>query len=343
MRYPHFLPEGGTVGFVAPSFGCNIEPYRTAFENTQRVLREKGYAVNLGPNCYEGSGVGISNTPQRCGEELNRFVTGSDCDVLIACGGGELMCEVLDFVDFEAIRNAPPIWYMGFSDNTNMTFLLPTLCDTAAIYGPNAPAFGMEPWHPSIEDAWLLLTGRKLTFSGYPLWEKESVKSKENPLAPYHVTEPRRLRLFQNGKTIQKARIQGRLLGGCLDCLENLAGTCFDQVSQYAEKYQEDGILWFLESCDLNPMGIRRAMWKLQHTGWFRHVKGFLIGRPYCYGAQMLGMDTDQAFLGVLQQYNVPVILDVDLGHLPPMMPLICGSVATVQVAEELWITMDLR
>ena len=31
MRYPAFLPEQGTIGFVAPSFGAYIEPYHTAF------------------------------------------------------------------------------------------------------------------------------------------------------------------------------------------------------------------------------------------------------------------------------------------------------------------------
>ena len=25
MRYPEFLSEGGTIGFVAPSFGCATE------------------------------------------------------------------------------------------------------------------------------------------------------------------------------------------------------------------------------------------------------------------------------------------------------------------------------
>ena len=25
MKYGKFLPENGTIGFVAPSFGCNIE------------------------------------------------------------------------------------------------------------------------------------------------------------------------------------------------------------------------------------------------------------------------------------------------------------------------------
>ena len=51
---------------------------------------------------------------------------------------------------------------MGYSDNTNLNFLLPTLCDTAAIYGPNAPAFGMEPWHPALFDASYLLCGQAL-------------------------------------------------------------------------------------------------------------------------------------------------------------------------------------
>ena len=43
-------------------------------------------------------------------------------------------------------------------------------------------------------------------------------------------------------------------------------------------------------------------------------------------------MDQYTAVLGILSKYNVPVIMDVDIGHLAPMMPLVCGSYATVQV-----------
>ena len=38
MRYPKNLPLDGTIGFVAPSFGCNIEPYRTAFDNALKIF-----------------------------------------------------------------------------------------------------------------------------------------------------------------------------------------------------------------------------------------------------------------------------------------------------------------
>ena len=36
MRYPDFLSEGGTIGFVAPSFGCATEPYKTTFGMADR-------------------------------------------------------------------------------------------------------------------------------------------------------------------------------------------------------------------------------------------------------------------------------------------------------------------
>ena len=104
MKYGKFLPENGTIGFVAPSFGCNIEPYRSAFENAQKVWTKEGYSLSLGPNVYEGCGIGISNTPEKCAQEFNEWYEKEDVDVLISCGGGELMCEILPYVDFEKIR-----------------------------------------------------------------------------------------------------------------------------------------------------------------------------------------------------------------------------------------------
>ncbi len=332
MRYPKFLRKDGTVGFIAPSFGCNIEPYHTAFRHALEKWQQMGYQAELGPNCFEGSGVGISNTPEKCGAEVNEFFLKRDCDVILSCGGGELMCEVLPFVDFAGIAQAEPKWFMGFSDNTNLTFLLPVLCDTAAIYGPCAPAFGQEPWHPVLQDAWGLLTGAQTRVSGFPLWEKESLKTETNPLASYHVTEEKRLITYlPDGYGEDSLRMKGRMIGGCLDCLGTLVGTGFDRVQEFLERYREDGFIWFLEACDLNPMGIRRTMWQLREAGWFEHVNGFLIGRPLCFGEEMMGLDTYQAVYEVIKEYQVPVIMDVDLGHLPPSLPIISGGLAEVE------------
>jgi len=345
MQFPEFLQNNGTIGFVAPSFGCNIEPYRSGFENAQKKFAELGYRLDLGPNCYEGNGIGISNTPLKCGEELTEYYVSDGNDCLISCGGGELMCETISFVDFEKISKAVPKWYMGFSDNTNMTYLLATLCDKASIYGPCAAAFGMEPWHKSLEDAYGLLTGKIDTIRGYEGWERESLKNEDNPLAPYNITERRCLRTFIGTEETNSAvNFGGRLLGGCMDCLVNLLGTRFDRTKDFIEKYKNDGIIWFLESCDLNVFSIRRAMWQMEEAGWFKYIKGFMIGRPLCFGQEMMGLDAYDAVLGIAGKKGVPVIMDMDLGHLPPMMPLIVGSVAEVDVSgNEISVKMECR
>lgn len=378
MRYPKFLQSGGKIAFVAPSCGCATEPYRSGFLRAQDNWRKQGFSMEFGPNCYAGDGVGISSTPDKCGAELTEYYCRETNDCIISCGGGELMCEILDYVDFDRIRKAAPKWYMGYSDNTNMTFLLATLCDTASVYGPCASSFGMEPWHRSLEDAMALLQGKQLTMTGYDMWERESLKDEEHPYAPYNLTETTVIKYIMPdgrtnieslvggtqragqdervcegdaqldqdyanagmnaGKSLQpqgatdiEINFSGRLLGGCVDCMVNFLGTKYDKVTEFTERYKEDGILWFLEACDLNLMSIRRAMWQMDHAGWFKHCSGFLIGRPLSgMDVEEFGIDHYQAAYEMLRKYNVPVVMDVDIGHLSPMIPVICGSMGRV-------------
>ena len=352
MRYPKPLRPGGTIGFAAPSFGCGEEPFRTGFEYAKQAFAARGHGLDLGPNCYEEKGIGISNTPKACGEELTEWYCRKENDVLISCAGGELMCEILDYVDFEKIRNADPKWFMGFSDNTNFTFLLTTLCDTASIYGPCAGAFAMDPWDRSLEDAYQLLRGEKCEVHGYPLWEKGSMDIEaavrvKDPRAPYRLTEPKVLRSWVGSRQAgpqEEIVFEGRLAGGCLDCLANLVGTGYDGVRAFADRYSQDGIVWFLESCDLTVMAMRRAVWEMKHAGWFEHAKGFLIGRPLHFGEEIMGLDQYRAVTDLLAEYGVPVIMDADFGHLPPAMPLVSGSMGTVTVkGNEIGIRYEMK
>lgn len=329
MRYPKFLQENGTIGFVAPSFGCATEPYKSAFDNAQIKLKGLGYNYVLGPNCYADKGIGISNTPKLCADELNEAYVSAESDVIISCGGGELMCEVVPYIDFDRIRAAEPKWYMGYSDNTNFTFLSNILSDTAAIYGPCAASFGMDKWHDSLNDAMDMLRGAKKSFSGYDKWELESLKDEDNPYAVYNLTEKTEYKYYPDSLN-NEAKISGRLIGGCVDCLVNLLGTEFDKVTEFADRYADDGIIWFLECCDLNVMSIRRAFWNMKYAGWFKNVKGFMIGRPMHYNEPMMGLDQYSAVTEILKEFDVPVIMDLDIGHLPPMMPIISGAKATV-------------
>jgi len=325
MRYPRFLNDHGRIGYIAPSFGATSEPYRTRFQYTLTHFSELGYQNILGPNCGLDQGIGKSNTAQACAEEINDFFLHDRSDVIISCGGGETMCEDLSYVDFEGISKAKPKWFMGFSDNTNLTFTLPTLCDTAAIYGPCAGSLAMRPPHPSLVDAYEMLCGKTLEVSNYDGWERQSAEN-AGPLDAYHITEPFHMRTYGCEETM----ITGRLLGGCLDVLSVLCGTKYDRVADFNQKYERDGVIWFLEACDLNPMSVRRSLWQLKNADWFRTAKGFLIGRPQQYDALDFGCSQQDAVISALGDLGLPILMDVDIGHLPPTMPLISGAMADV-------------
>lgn len=337
MKYPVFLNKKDKIAFVAPSFGCSFDPYLTRL-NASIVNLSKEFTIEEGPNIYKAEVIGRSNTKEKCGEEINHYFNDPDTKALLSVGGGEIMVEILPYVDFELIKKNPK-WFMGYSDNTNLTYLLPTICDVASVYGPNAPTFGVLPYHQSVIDALNILTGECTTVKSYGMWEKAENQKKDDPLAAMILTEKTIMKSFPKEEVI----FSGRLLGGCLDILLGFLGTPFDKTNEFIDKYQKDGIIWFLEACDLNSMAIRRAIVQLDRAGWFKNVKGFIIGRPLSAMEDCMGLNRIDAVKEVIEKYNVPMIFDVDLGHLSPSMPIITGSLATVEFKNnELTIDMKL-
>lgn len=332
MKYPKFLGANGTIGLVAPSFGCTFEPYKSCMDAAIERFKGMGYSIVEGPNCRKDDGIGISSSPENCGRELTDYYCSNSNDMLISCGGGELMCETLDYVDFDAVKNATPKWYMGYSDNTNFTFLLNTICDVASIYGPSIGAFGAEYLHQALLDSIKAFTGELDKVSGYDMFELESLKDEEHPLVSYNLTEKKELKLYSGDAAVNRLpQFTGRITGGCLDCLANLVGTKYDKVAEFNKRYSDEGVIWFLEACDLNVMSIRRALWNLDRAGWFENAKGFIIGRPLAaWQEEMMGLDQYNAVTGILGKYNVPIVMDADVGHIAPAMPIISGAMATV-------------
>lgn len=334
MRFPKLLKKGDKIGFIAPSYGGFGEPYATRLKEAVKNLTAEGYEVVCGPNAFSGEGLGKSNTSQKCAAEAMDFFTNGECRALISAGGGETMCEDLPFMDFDKIAAAEPLWFAGYSDNTNFIMPLVTRCDTAAVYAPCASEFGTYPFTPQGLQTLELMSGERTVVHNFDKWELEAPEDEE-ATAPPTLTEPFSMKMWLPGDSREftnlspegrKTSFEGRIIGGCLDCLQVLAGTPYVDVRGFNRRYRDDGIVWFLEACELGPMSIRRAVWQLKENGWFEHVRGFLIGRPMHYGSEELGMNQYNAVLGVLAEYNVPVLMDLDIGHLPMQMPIVCGS-----------------
>ncbi len=355
MRYPKQLQQGQTIGLVAPSFGATIEPYATALDSAKEAFGVKGFACHEYDCVRKSDGFGISSTPSACGYEINASWIDPSTSVLLSCGGGELMCEAISHVDFDLLRKAEPKWFMGYSDNTNLVHLLVTLADTAAIYGPCAPAFGMQPWHESLYDAFDILTGQgtdssttsNFSVQSYGEWQLESLKDEEHPLEPYNIDTPQEMHAYayKDGfGQVSDLTFEGRLIGGCVDCLSNVVGTKFDKTAEFVKKTSE-GVVWMLETCELSPMDLRRSLWQMYMAGWFENTRGFIFGRPERYGETSFGKGYEEIVLDFFTEFNIhiPCIFEADFGHKPPMMPIIMGSVGNCHFHDnELSITMNL-
>ena len=327
MRYPKFIKHTDTIGFVAPSFGATTYPYDVRVKWAKRFFEKEGFDVLIGENVYKAELPYLSNTPELIGKEFMEMYQNPNVSLLLSVGGGEMQFETLPYIDFEAIKVLEPKWFNGFSDNTNYSFLLTTISDVASIYGHCAGSFGMRNFDKSIQDDYELMLGKKLVLEGYPKFQlKSSAYQRNHPLAGYNLKEEKIITSLHN----EEEYFEGRLIGGCLDILSLICGTKYDKVKEFNEKYASDGVIWFLEACDLNPQSIRRVLLQLKMAGWFDNAKGFLIGRSAnSFSKVEFGLDRINA-LDVLKELNVPILADVDLGHLPPSMPIICGSYGVV-------------
>ena len=319
---PNFLNNNMKIALVAPSFGCTTSPYNERLLKAIEIFNRLKINLLIGDNCFKNEGIAASNTPILRAKEFHEAWL-SNCDAIISVGGGETMIEILEHIDFELIKNNPAKWFVGFSDNTNLTYTITTNCDIETIYGTNAPNFCRYPFTYDTLDTLLMLQGKK-EFKGYGKWQLNEDKS--NPFNDYNFD----MKTNIIAKNYTKP-FEGRLLGGCLDCLVSLCGTKYDKTAQYISNHSDEGIIFFLEACELNSIGIRRALFQLKNAGWFNNIKGFIVGRSLNYNDQSFGTTPIKAYIDLLADLNVPILLDIDLGHLSPSIPIRCGGYAKIE------------
>ena len=327
---PDFLKKNDKIGMVAPSFGCTFTPYLERLNSAIQSLIKEGYKIYLGNNVYKAEGIAASNSPEKRAKELMDMWK-SDVKLIMSVGGGETMGEILPYIDFDYIKENPK-WFLGYSDNTNLIYPLTTITDMEAIYGVHAPQFHTRPFKYDVLDTINMLKG-KLSFNGYKSFEYHEYKALPEGEEPKKIDpfEPRHL----NKRTKVDARgyikpIKGRLIGGCLDCLQTLCGTKFDHTKEYIYRHKDEGIIFFLEACDLSSIGVRRALVQLKNAGWFSNVSMIITGRSYHLNDKSFGLPIAEAYFNTLKDLNIPVLVNCPFGHIGPTMPIRSGALAKV-------------
>lgn len=325
MKYPKFLEKNNCIGVPAPSDGAfaGDEKEIVRYKNAKKNLENLGYKVELSNYIFH-SEKGRSADFKSRAEELNEMFESKKIDTILCATGGEFLVEILPYVDFEKIVKNPK-WVEGFSDPTGILFPLTTKYDMATIYGNNFSSFGMQEYHKSLKDNLEILKGNLIQQESYDLYENERAK-RVTGLEGYNLSEK------VEWKSLDKKiiEVEGRIIGGCLDIIEELSGTKYDGTKEFIEKYKNDGMIWYFDNCELSKEQLIRSMWKLNELGYFEHSKAIIFGRSG-NDTSYLGYDMESCLKdSVISQFNIPIIYDADISHKKPSMVIINGAIAKV-------------
>ncbi len=104
-------------------------------------------------------------------------------------------------------------------------------------------------------------------------------------------------------------------------------------MPKFAREYALDGTLVYLEIAEAGAFDAARMFHGLRLAGWFDAANAVLLGRPAGHNED--GFTQLDAFADALGSLSVPIIYDMDFGHVPPQMTLVNGANATVTFGDE--------
>ena len=327
LRFPRPLRHGDRIGVTSPSTGVSGAAAQR-IEFCVDWLRGRGYEVEVG-ECMDGSGLTSAPAEQRAAE-LTRMLADPAIACVVPPWGGETAIDLVDLIDWEALADAEPTWLVGYSDMSTVLVPVTTRLGWATLHGDN---LADTPY--VVPDGllhWLDLVGGE-----GPFVQRDSglvagwVRFENDPHATQwtHVGAGRWEVLGGGGVGQGGVDVTGRLIGGCTETIAHLAGTPYGDVRGWAEGLDEPTIV-YVEACEEDAVNICRYLHGMRLAGWFDRAAAVLVGRTNAPDHPQLTQR--EAVVDALGRLDLPIVLDLEIGHVPPHLPLVNGALARVVV-----------
>ncbi len=319
IRYPKAVKENDTIGITAISSHANLDKVDLAENN----LRKLGFNVIETENVRTKYKLVSSSGSDRAKQFIELWKS-EKISHIIAARGGEFSMEMIPYLNEykEELLKLPVKWMQGYSDTSLINFHLTTNYNIATVHAQNLGDYAMNDMHKSLVDT---LNMVKLSENCEYIQENfdkfAGIEDTDDLGASYNLVHNSR---YKNLDSQENIKFEGRMIGGCIDVIKILIGTPFDNTSNFCKQFEE-GMIWYLENCEMSVTDLYRALWQMKEAGWFNNAKGFLIGRTMSSNSvgDFSYLDAIKDSIGKL---NVPIIYDVDIGHIPPQITCINGA-----------------
>jgi len=313
MIYPKFIQSQETLGICAPSAGVDqksLASYEVAYQRLNHYFK----IIETASVKNEGQ---ASNDAQTRALEFNELVLNPDVKMIMAVKGGDLLMEILPYIDYESFLKHPK-FVMGYSDPTSLLLYLTVHFDVATIYGFNASRFAEASFHVSLKNALEIMQGNLLEQHSFAKYE--AIRDFDS-LSYQLDTENK----WWTNKPI--VDVKGRLIGGCLDVIRNLLGTKYLDFNEFLHRYPNDEVIYFFDVFQMSALDVYLTMLQMSYAGCFKTTKAIIFGRIL-----FKQQSEDQDYLDLLNKLfsNITLIFNADIGHTNPSMVFINGAYAQV-------------
>ena len=308
--YPQMISNGSTIGITAVSSGLG---FRVAdLESSESNLSK--YFKLIETNNVRNNGY-ISSNPYIRAKELDSLFVDNEVDGIFCATGGDFCLEVLDYINFDNIKNNPKL-IMGASDPTSILYTITTKLSIATLYGLNAASFSGKLHECHLNNI-EILQGNIVKQDSYLKYDTNT------GFGDYKLDGD----VYWESDGDVSAT--GRLIGGCFDVLLNIIGTKYDYTLDFIEKFKNDGFIWYFDVFSKSSVDFYLGLLQMKMAGWFKYTKCIMIGRVK-YPSMPFDDFTYQDAINRLN-LNIPIIFNCDIGHVFPKMTIINGSIGHVK------------
>lgn len=314
-----------SIYITAPSDSITTYGDKLRFSNAIKMFKKIGYNVQIGKTVYLENQYTEAEYKLKV-LELENAIQDDNIDIIISANGGDRLYEIIRYLNFDKLKKLKPKLFQGFSDNSIITFLFNTVLGWKTIYAPCFPTFGYKKLDKTILDNIEILKGNYIIQSSNELYETNSFKKiKGKELEGYNLDTKNNIEELNN---ISEFNVSGEFIGGCLDVLRNVIGTPYDDLSNFNKKSEK---IWFIENCYMSLEELKECLTQMKNREWFSNVSCFMIGKGKIGLNKEFKEKENIIFRDILKEYNVPIIVNCDFGHVRPFNTIICGETVNIE------------
>lgn len=369
MRYPENLKIGDTIGICAPSAGIAESEKIEKLEAAEKQLKEMGYKIKETKSVRKDEN-GRSASGKIRAEELMELLEDDNVKLIICATGGDFLIDILDYLDFEKLKNIKPKWIQGFSDITGISFLWNTILEIPSMYCQTIKDYAMRPLFKNLTDALEIESGKEIIQKSFPLHEKswneleedlenmtkEAEGQNKNIIEDLDISkDPNSINNIESSKELNICNLKEEtyqynltektewknLYGKRkIKIKGRTLGGCLDIIREFfGTKY--DNINNYIEKH--KEEGIIWFLECFEMTSpevyrvlWQMKNAGYfnncsgIIFGRPCMIREDYVMSFNQAVEEALESLDIPIICDADIGHIPPQMAIVNGGILEI-------------